>query len=365
MTIDLLDEGREAATLLGTDRSLMPEIRELVTHYFLCQALLALWDNGFYEFAKTHPRFTVDEVVADLAVDRTVFETCIVYLNALGLLTRDGAHYGLSERGRKYHNSYFRGLIDLYVGGYGGILQNLNRAARGEVELSDLHRSTKHAAKGTEEINCISGIPKVLSVMKEIGASRVLDLGCGTGGFLIQMARQFDGLQAIGVDMDADAVEMAREHSRDFGLENRIAWHVAEIGPDGLPLPASIADGVDVVTAMYILHEMGRGGRQAIVETLAALREALPGRHFIFFESEPPDVDGLAADPAGQTGALNYWFIHPLSLQGSPRWPDDWRGIVEDAGCTLIRHELISPNARLRFYLGKLGNGNGNGAAHS
>jgi hypothetical protein len=155
--------------------------------------------------------------------------------------------------------------------------------------------------------------------------------------------------------MDADAIEVARKNTREFGLEERITYHVAEVGSDDLPLPEEVAAEVDVVTAMYIFHELGRDGRGKIVEAISALRNALPGRHFIFFESDPPDVEALSRDGSGQYGALNYWFIHPLSLQGVPRWPDDWRAIVEEAGCTLVRHELMSPNASLRFYLGRLG----------
>jgi 2-polyprenyl-3-methyl-5-hydroxy-6-metoxy-1,4-benzoquinol methylase len=51
--------------------------------------------------------------------------------------------------------------------------------------------------------------PTVLKILRQIGARRVLDLGCGNGELCNQLARA--GFDVVGVEPDADGMRIARQ----------------------------------------------------------------------------------------------------------------------------------------------------------
>src|SRR6185437_3427535 len=248
----------------------------------------------------------------------------------------------LTEKGERVTNTLARGLLNLYVGGYGALLANLGALLRREIAIDDprLDRSARHAAAGTEDMTCVSVVPQVVEVLKEHEVKGILDLGCGTGGFLIQWAhhtRRDDGSGGwgAGVDMSPDALAAARVNAADFGVADRLSFHLGEVGERALPLGADVLEKTDAVTAMFMLHEFGRAGDAAIVRVLSTLRAQLPGRLLVALNGRPP--------PA--MDALDYHLVHPLSRQGEPRPKEVWQRIYEEAGMKLcaLRRPKSSP----------------------
>lgn len=56
----------------------------------------------------------------------------------------------------------------------------------------------------------------------------VLDMGCGTGGHALPLARR--GYQVWGIDRSAEMITIAREKARAAGLTSRTHFEVADIG---------------------------------------------------------------------------------------------------------------------------------------
>lgn len=71
-----------------------------------------------------------------------------------------------------------------------------------------------------------------------VAGSRVLELGCGTGGNLPPMAATLPGSQFTGTDMSERQIEMARELAEGGRLRN-----IEFLAGDALPLLADTADG--------------------------------------------------------------------------------------------------------------------------
>src|SRR5215469_391505 len=58
---------------------------------------------------------------------------------------------------------------------------------------------------------------------------RVLDVGCGAGHWLIEVAKTYPEItQLIGVDVSATMVEFAREQARAEHVEDRVEFHVMD-----------------------------------------------------------------------------------------------------------------------------------------
>ena len=163
----------------------------------------------------------------------------------------------------------------------------------------------------------------VRHVAAELGAasaplSRILDLGCGTGGGGAAWALQFDRLDhrrpaLSGVDTNAWAVSEARWTWRRLGLDGRVAK--GDLSRVRLPGRAS------GILAAYVANELDTEGRAAMLQGLL---------------------------DAGGRGA-RILVIEPIARRIVPWW-DEWARTFEQRGgrADTWRHRAALPD-RLRL----------------
>ncbi|MFF7995373.1 SAM-dependent methyltransferase [Kitasatospora xanthocidica] len=120
---------------------------------------------------------------------------------------------------------------------------------------------------------------------------RALDLGCGEGAWLLRALAPRPGWQAVGVDLDARALTLARETATALGVERRIGLHHQDATEFTTKQP------FDLVLCVGSTHAFG-----GLLPTLAAARELLaPGGRLLlgdgFWQREPSQaaLDGLGA----------------------------------------------------------------------
>ena len=73
----------------------------------------------------------------------------------------------------------------------------------------------------------------VVKVMLKAAAvkagDRVVDLGSGDGRIVIAAAKQFGVRKAVGVELDAHLVDMARQNAAKAGVADRVEFHVGDL----------------------------------------------------------------------------------------------------------------------------------------
>lgn len=116
------------------------------------------------------------------------------------------------------------------------------RLARG---VSRLFAPLYKAALVPQWIPAIDGLEAKLA-----GGARVLDVGCGTGISTVLMAEAFPKSEFLGYDLDARAIESARNEAARRGLADRMRFEVAD---------ATTYFGNDYGVACFFdaLHDMG------------------------------------------------------------------------------------------------------------
>jgi len=71
-------------------------------------------------------------------------------------------------------------------------------------------------------------VPHLKRIVEQLGECRILDLGTGTGAIALALLGQVPGATAVGVDIDAQAVETAVTNAMRNGLSDRFQGLVSD-----------------------------------------------------------------------------------------------------------------------------------------
>jgi SAM-dependent methyltransferase len=123
------------------------------------------------------------------------------------------------------------------------------------------------------------------------GPFRLLDAGCGSGGWSLELASRRSGWTIVGVDRDGPAIATAEAHRRALGLGN-----VSFIEADFLEFrPAERFDAILSVASAHYLVQAGKG--RALFDAFASWLE--PGGLLVLFgprrRAEMPTTRALPA----------------------------------------------------------------------
>ena len=173
-----------------------------------------------------------------------------------------------------------------------------------------------------------------VAIASELGARRVLDVGCGTGTFALMLADR--SLEVIGVDPAGASLTVARGKP---GAE-RVRW----IQGDATTLPSLAVDLTTMTgnVAQAIVEEPDWEG--ALRGIYAALR---PDGHFVFETRDPAfqgwrewhDTSHTITEIAG-VGAVEHWGeLTDVSL---PLVTFSWTFVFPDG-------EVVTSHSTLRF----------------
>ncbi|WLR52797.1 class I SAM-dependent methyltransferase [Bacillus tianshenii] len=100
---------------------------------------------------------------------------------------------------------------------------------------------------------------KLKKLVKEHNLSSVLDVGCGTGGYLQRLAVAFPELAMLGVDLNEEVIETARARTHD---EMKIKFMCADLQT------FTPTDKIDLVLANNVLHYIEPTEREAFFSRL-------------------------------------------------------------------------------------------------
>ena len=100
---------------------------------------------------------------------------------------------------------------------------------------------------------------------------RAIDLGCGTGANVVELARR--GFDATGVDFSPVALDKARARAREAGVADRCRFLEVDLTAD--TLPAAVDGPYDLLLDFGTLDDLRGAGRVQMAAHMARL--ARPG----------------------------------------------------------------------------------------
>src|SRR5450432_1340225 len=133
--------------------------------------------------------------------------------------------------------------------------------------------------RGTADVMRRQIIPPITRWLQtNVGDARLIDIGCGTGRTLHQLARAHPGLRLYGADMSPAYVKRARQRLLEVD-EITLAVENAEALP--------WADGTfEIATSVYMFHELPRNARRNAVREM--FRVVKPGGLVVIEDAAPP-----------------------------------------------------------------------------
>ena len=141
-------------------------------------------------------------------------------------------------------------------------------------------------------------LPSLSAQLQEAG--RVLDVGCGGGWALVQLAERFPKAHCVGVDVEPHSIELAQQLIAERGLANRCEARlqsVDQLGEEG---------AYDVATSFLVVHEIAPASKPA---AFAAVARALkPGGSFLIFDEAYPETDEALRRMPTRFAALAQWY---------------------------------------------------------
>lgn len=230
-------------------------------------------------------------------------------------------------------------IVEEYATVYGDMLSSVpRRLATGErYTMADLDarlitRSSRISAPFIEEA--------INAVVPAAGPMRLLEVGCGSGAFIASAHRRNPDLTAIGLELQAEAAEAARE--------NLAAWGLA--GFAGAPVVVELGDvrerasepAFDLVTLHQNVYYFPESERVAL---FAHLREFLVPGGLLLVTS--------ATRPGGpEVSGLDLWCA---TADGFDRLPDAEQTCeqLRMAGFGQVRSDRLGPAGALTAFVAR------------
>ncbi|MEU7138540.1 class I SAM-dependent methyltransferase [Nocardia sp. NPDC046473] len=183
--------------------------------------------------------------------------------------------------------------------------------------------------------------PVIIETILRRSPSRIVDLGAGTAGLLIQLLRHLPDSTAVAVDISQGACTAAREAAERAGLSDRLTVvhrSIQSLVDDPEPL-----EGADVIHAGFVLHDLMPEEEETLDALLSICRKAISQDGVIAITDSVPYAD---QERERRFSAL-FTFTHELmgrQLLTEQQWLDKFVN-AGFAACTCVPHRF--PGGRL------------------
>lgn len=248
---------------MTTPREQFPKLIEAIKGFRATYLAAAGVKLGLFRTLAASPGMTADGLAAALGLHPPSVLTWCRTAHGLGFLEAD-------EEGRLRVAPGFEPILadpasPWYYGGALGLAVNFEAADLGRLpETLNSGETVAFQARGlafSEQVGAATAglhtlmarkvLPDVPGLDERLARGlRALDVGCGCGGFLLALARQFPAGLYTGVDTDRRALTSARKTIRAAGASRRVKVRAA--GPEAFPVKGPF----ELVTLLQVLHEI-------------------------------------------------------------------------------------------------------------
>jgi SAM-dependent methyltransferase len=284
---------------------------DLIGGYHATQLIEIARELGVWEALTSSPGLTSEGLATEIGTDRFYTDVLCRTAFSFGLLERQDAGWRMAPH------------FDQILGEPGSSFY-LARAPRVHMVVGEDYRDyVRHFRAGTirsyqehneafmrEVAEALKTLPRifvdlVLPRLPGLNArlhdgGRLLDVGCGGGWALVQIAERFPATSCVGIDVESYSIDLARQLIAERGLTDRCQARVQRV--DELDED----EAYDLATSFLVVHEIAPEAKPA---AFAAVARALkPGGSFLVFDEAYPETDAALQTMPARFAALAQWY---------------------------------------------------------
>lgn len=332
---------KQASATLGFD---------LLRDLSVAHVIFAGYEAGFWDFFEADPHAALEPNAfsQERGLDARLVRGLLEYLARRQFLESapdgGGTAFRLAEAGRQLVVEEWVPYFAYYVGGYANVLSAAGGLVTGRLRYGeDLQRDARYVAVGSELIartRHSGAFEVVLDRARDVSAARVVDLGCGSAAFLVELVQATGAVEAIGIDESGEACDLSRRTVAKAALAD-VVRIVEEDARRLLVIEPAWEGTVDVMTAMFLVHEFFSGGMDRAAAVLAALGRALrPGDgRLLILDKHTDSLDAGEAPPY----FTEFKLMHDLTGQVLYDL-EGWHAVMERAGLVIVSADRLAPH---------------------
>jgi SAM-dependent methyltransferase len=313
-----------------------------MTAYLQSKAVFVAVELGLFDTLERGGR-TVDELAADLGIDKRPTRALVFALHGLQLVSRDGVKYQNTEEASRFlvaRKPEYMGSFAEHQDQHFGNFAKLMEAMRENTSLtkrvlkdgySNQGAATGESRAGTSRFIQAARVSSRLQAdnlaatapLSDVG--RLLDLGCGSGDYSVAIARKNPEIRIIAMDYPA-VCELASRNVAEAGVGD-----IVEVRPNDI-----LRDPWPDCDAILLSHVLDGYGPQRAAQLIEKIYRALPPGGKLLVHSHMPSL---------ATGVFPYLFGLILlgnTEEGEVRDVDDIIGWVREAGFRDVETHTVS-----------------------
>lgn len=303
-------------------------------NYMTSQCICALLNLGFFDKMAKRGRINLNLYAKERGVDTEILRSVCDYLYSLKILKKNNDDYMLDSKGRNIV-TFSLGTFN-FIYAYAPLFENLESLLKQE-KLYNIHvlRRQKFVAKASADTEKWLPFPIVKNIIEKYRFKKILDLGCGSGEFLIYLCKD-SSLTCYGIDISKEAIMYGKQLLNEKGMDGRIILSVCDIFE--VEEIARNWGNADVITCMFVLHEFLYRGNEKVIELLTKLKRYFEGKHLIICELCKKSAELLRRKP---TAIAEHHLFHALSNQRIIT-ASEWKNIFRRADYKLIEEKSFA-----------------------
>lgn len=200
------------------------------------------------------------------------------------------------------------GFFIWMVGGYGDFFRNHAPHISPQPPLYENLINGKEVALGSRRANQDFMWNTIMDVLHEQKIERIADLGCGSGGALIDICKELPDINGIGIDINQMAISAGKNNLICAGLDDRIELIRCNVF-DAINDPKHVAtfNEVDTVISFMMMHDLFNIDKPANI--ISRLKQTFPNaKTFLIADTFESNDESMKL--SDQMFSFGYEFVH-------------------------------------------------------